>query len=69
MTTTTVQLSQDDYERLHAVYDAAEAVLMEIGLPDCLGGPDLPPAVNRLIGATSRVRERRNDLPLTTLPF
>lgn len=25
MTTTTVQLSQDDYERLHAVYDAAEA--------------------------------------------
>lgn len=42
----------------YELFRAAEATLRAIGLPDMLGGPDLPPEVNRLIAATAAVRER-----------
>lgn len=49
-------LSDDQIVDVYELWQASEAVLRAIGLPDMLGGPNLPPEVNRLIAATSAVR-------------
>lgn len=47
----------------YELFRASEEVLRAIGLPDMLGGPDLPPEVNRLIAATASVRQRHPQPP------
>jgi hypothetical protein len=36
---------------------SSEAVVEQIGLPDCLGGPHLPPEINRFFAATRAARQ------------
>lgn len=47
----------------YELFRSSEAVLRAIGLPDMLGGPHLPPEVNRLISATAAVRRRQPQPP------
>jgi hypothetical protein len=39
-----------------ALLRTSEAVVAQIGLPDCLGGPDLPPEINAFFAATREAR-------------
>lgn len=58
-----VEIDAGSYVHLYELWQAGEEVLREIGLPACLGGPDLPPAVNRLIVAIGAVRKDRIASP------
>lgn len=56
-------LDELEYVRLYELWQASEACLRAIGLPEMLGGPDLPPEVNRLIAATAAVRADSLERP------
>jgi hypothetical protein len=50
------EIDDETLSAFRALLRTSEAVVTQIGLPDCLGGPHLPPEINEFFAATREAR-------------